>query len=109
MGFDEVVKACVVREKGADEVPLHRFGNLSAAFGICPQPLPVLIHEPGRLRARQVNAGNMPAAEPCHAEQAWRRRPARVLRHRCGQPRGCVTRHWVQVSKDMVQPCSTGG
>jgi hypothetical protein len=50
-------KLCVACGRGPREVPLLVLEYRDAAFRICPQHLPVLIHDPTRL------AGSLPGAE----------------------------------------------
>jgi len=50
-------KNCLVCQRGPDETPLLQFAYLSSTYWICPQHLPILIHDPGRL------AGLLPGAE----------------------------------------------
>lgn len=52
-----VAAACLVCKKPSDEVPLISFEYKDTGLWICPQHLPVLIHEPGKL------AGLLPGAE----------------------------------------------
>ena len=49
--------ACVECRRSADETPLLSFEYRGSAYRICPQHLPWLIHDPGRL------AGQLPGAE----------------------------------------------
>jgi len=51
------VKECVACGRGAEETPLIPLEYRGAALWICPQHLPVLIHEPAQL------AGRLPGAE----------------------------------------------
>jgi len=48
---------CLVCRKASDEVPLISFEYQNTALWICPQHLPILIHDPGKL------AGLLPDAE----------------------------------------------
>jgi hypothetical protein len=52
---------CLVCRKTSDEVPLLAFQYQGADRWICPQHLPILIHDPGRL------AGLLPGAEELEA------------------------------------------
>ena len=49
--------SCVACDRGADEAPLISFQFRGATRWICPQHLPLLIHDPGKL------AGKLPGAE----------------------------------------------
>jgi len=48
---------CLVCKKPSDEIPLISFQYKGADLWICPQHLPVLIHDPSKL------AGLLPGAE----------------------------------------------
>ncbi len=48
---------CLYCEQDADQVPLIRLSYQGAAYWICPQHLPVLIHKPAQL------ASKLPGAE----------------------------------------------
>jgi hypothetical protein len=50
-------KACLACEREASEVPLISFEFRGRTMWICPQHLPLLIHDPQRL------AGRLPGAE----------------------------------------------
>lgn len=52
-----VAAVCLVCKKPSDEVPLISFEYKDTGLWICPQHLPVLIHDPGKL------AGLLPGAE----------------------------------------------
>ena len=52
---------CLVCRKGSAEVPLIAFQYKGADRWICPQHLPLLIHDPGKL------AGLLPGAEDLEA------------------------------------------
>lgn len=49
--------ACVASGRDSEAVPLLRLEYQGGGFWICPQHLPVLIHDPTRL------AGRLPGAE----------------------------------------------
>jgi len=48
---------CVLCERGEDQVPLIEVRFRGSRIHICPQHLPVLIHDPGQL------VGRLPGAE----------------------------------------------
>lgn len=48
---------CLVCRKPSDEVPLLSFEFKGTSLWICPQHLPILIHDPGKL------SGLLPGAE----------------------------------------------
>ena len=50
-------KQCLACERGPDEVPLITLSYREATMWICPQHLPLLIHDPQRL------VGKLPGAE----------------------------------------------
>ena len=51
------VKSCLACGRGSQDVPLIRLEYRGDTFWICPQHLPVLIHDPARL------TGLLPGAE----------------------------------------------
>ena len=57
MTVENESERCLVCERGAAETPLIRLRYREGQFWICPQHLPVLIHEPSRL------VGKLPGAE----------------------------------------------
>ncbi len=50
---------CVMCGRGSDAVPLLRLEYRGGTFRICPQHLPVLIHDPGQLAGRLEGAETM--------------------------------------------------
>lgn len=50
-------KHCLACERDSDATPLIAIAYRGAELWICPQHLPILIHDPGRL------AGKLPGAE----------------------------------------------
>ena len=54
---DNATAQCLVCKNASDEVPLIAFRFKGSDLWICPQHLPVLIHDPSRL------AGILPGAE----------------------------------------------
>lgn len=54
---------CVACDRGSEEIPLIRLEYRSQEFWICPQHLPVLIHDPNRLAGRLVGAEQMEPAD----------------------------------------------
>jgi hypothetical protein len=54
---NEQEKRCLACGTDSQRVPLIRLEYLEQAYWICPQHLPVLIHDPGRL------VGSLPGAE----------------------------------------------
>ncbi|MHC5002035.1 MAG: hypothetical protein ACYTJ0_02830 [Planctomycetota bacterium] len=57
MAEDTATKACVACKRGPDQTPLIALEYAEGAFWICPQHLPLLIHDPSRL------VGMLPGAE----------------------------------------------
>lgn len=49
-------KTCLVCELGSDRVPLISMEYRGGTFCICPQHLPVIIHDPGQLIGRLAGA-----------------------------------------------------
>ncbi len=54
---------CLACERGSEEIPLIVLEYQGAQFRICPQHLPVLIHDPTRLVGRLPGAEEMTPAE----------------------------------------------
>lgn len=54
---------CVLCERGEDQVPLIEVRFRGARIYICPQHLPVLIHDPGQLVGRLPGAEGLSPAE----------------------------------------------
>lgn len=54
---DPTAKTCLVCHRDDLETPLIQLHSRGASLFICPQHLPVLIHDPGRL------IGKLPGAE----------------------------------------------
>jgi hypothetical protein len=42
-------KACIVCKKTSEETPVTKFYHKNSAFYICPQHIPILIHNPQEL------------------------------------------------------------
>ena len=49
--------SCVACRRGPDQIPLVQLAYRDSVFWICPQHLPILIHDPARL------VGLLPGAE----------------------------------------------
>lgn len=56
-GAAERARACLVCRRGDDETPLVQLVYRGAPLHLCPQHLPILIHDPQRL------VGLLPGAE----------------------------------------------
>ncbi len=56
-------KGCVACGREQSEVPLIRLEYRGGEFRICPQHLPVLIHDPGTLKGKLAGAETMIPAE----------------------------------------------
>jgi hypothetical protein len=54
---------CLVCRRGSDDVPLVAFQFRGESLWICPQHLPVLIHDPGRLASVLPGADGLEPAE----------------------------------------------
>ena len=54
-------KACIFCQRGDNQVPLVQLSYMEKSYWICPQHIPILIHEPGKL------AGMLPGAEDMEA------------------------------------------
>ena len=56
-------KLCLACQRGPGEIPLVQLAYLDSTFWICPQHLPILIHDPGRLVGMLPGAENLSPAE----------------------------------------------
>ena len=54
-------KVCVFCKRNDDQVPLVQLSYRKENYWICPQHIPILIHEPGKL------SGMLPGAEDMQA------------------------------------------
>jgi len=54
-------KACLVCQQGDQDVPLVELSFRNTKYWICPQHIPVLIHDPGKLAGMLPGAENMQA------------------------------------------------
>jgi hypothetical protein len=43
------IKACIVCKKTSEDTPVTKFYHKDSAFYICPQHIPILIHNPQEL------------------------------------------------------------
>ena len=59
MDMQTAAKACVMCGRGPAVTPVLRFEFRDAAFWICPQHLPVLIHDPSQLVGRLAGAESL--------------------------------------------------
>lgn len=62
MSQDEAQR-CLACERGSDVTPLIRLEYRGEPHWICPEHLPVLIHDPGRLVGRLAGAEHLRPAE----------------------------------------------
>lgn len=60
---EEHQKQCLACERGSDVTPLIPLEYREQRIWICPQHLPVLIHDPGQLIGRLAGAENLRPAE----------------------------------------------
>jgi len=56
-------KTCLACGRGEDETPLVCLDYRGARHWICPQHLPILIHDPGRLVGQLPGAENLKPAD----------------------------------------------
>ena len=54
-------KVCLVCKRNEEMVPLVRVDYKKNTYWICPQHIPVLIHDPGQLEGLLPDAGNLQA------------------------------------------------
>lgn len=63
MSETKTTGVCLACGRGEDETPLILLAYRGDAMWICPQHLPVLIHDPARLIGRLPGAENLQPAE----------------------------------------------
>ena len=63
MAEDSLETRCVMCERDADQTPLLELRYRDGRFCICPQHLPVLIHDPGGLAGMLPGADRLSPAE----------------------------------------------
>jgi hypothetical protein len=54
-------KECIFCKRDDHQVPLVQLSYLSKSYWICPQHIPILIHEPNKLQGMLPGAENMQA------------------------------------------------
>jgi len=61
---ENVGKHCLVCNRDEDQVPLLRLDSGGKMLWICPQHLPILIHDPGSLAGKLPGAENLKPPDP---------------------------------------------
>ena len=61
--MSETPATCIACDRDDSQVPLLRLSFRDSEFRICPQHLPILIHDPTRLAGRLRGAESMEAAD----------------------------------------------
>lgn len=56
-------KTCIQCGKDDNQAPLVAFSYQGGEFQICPEHLPILIHNPGKLIGKLADAENLTPAE----------------------------------------------
>lgn len=64
--MQQPVPQCVECSRTSNEVPLITLTYRDQTFSICPQHMPVLIHDPARLVGKLPGAGNLEPGESDH-------------------------------------------
>ena len=59
--MEKVEKKCIVCERNEDQIPLVKFDYKQTYFWICPQHIPVIIHNPEQLAGKVTGAENFEA------------------------------------------------
>ncbi len=59
--MSDLKKECIVCKKTHEEIPLVKFDYKETSFWICPQHIPVIIHDPAKLVGILPDAENMEA------------------------------------------------
>jgi hypothetical protein len=57
---------CIFCERDSDQVPLIRFHFRKTDLAICPQHLPILIHDPSQLVGKLPGAEDLTPADGAH-------------------------------------------
>jgi len=60
---NSLIPACIVCELDEDRVPLIKIQYRGNTFWICPQHLPILIHQPAELAHKLPGLENLSPAE----------------------------------------------
>lgn len=63
MSNDSPDKKCLACDRGPDATPLIVLDYLKSQFWICPQHLPILIHDPAQLIGKLPGAENLSPAD----------------------------------------------
>jgi hypothetical protein len=63
MSHEPSIKQCLACHRGPDQTPLISLDYMNTGFWICPQHLPVLIHDPAQLIGRLPGAEKLTPAE----------------------------------------------
>jgi hypothetical protein len=63
MSSDKPDQKCLACGRGADSTPLIVLEYINSRFWICPQHLPILIHDPGQLIGKLPGAEKLSPAE----------------------------------------------
>ncbi len=57
--MNEEKKSCIACKRTEDELPIIQMTYLGKEIGICPQHIPMLIHDPTKLAGMLEGAENM--------------------------------------------------
>ncbi len=60
--MENVEKVCIVCKRNEKEIPLVKFDFLETHFWICPQHIPVIIHDPEQLKGMLPGADKLSPA-----------------------------------------------
>lgn len=60
------INKCIFCERNSEEVPLVRFHFRKNDLAICPQHLPILIHDPSQLIGKLPGAEDLKPADGSH-------------------------------------------
>ncbi len=63
MSTDQTERACLACGRGPEQTPLIALDYRNSSFWICPQHLPVLIHDPTSLTGKLPGAEEMQPAD----------------------------------------------
>jgi hypothetical protein len=62
----EITPHCLYCNRSSDQIPLLNMEYQNKEYWICPQHLPILIHEPGKLSSQLPGIEILPGAEHHH-------------------------------------------
>jgi hypothetical protein len=56
---DQANKECIFCQRDENQVPLVQLSYMAKSYWICPQHIPILIHDPAKLKGALPGAENL--------------------------------------------------